>query len=208
MVDTEIEDIFQNLEKSENRKKRVNSIRKGNRGESKICKILSKHFDAPFSRTPGSGMFGTIRKMSKQATDVLSGDIITPENFAWSLEIKTGYDLDLINLFITKEQVFKGKSTDKKTIEQSFIDKASRDAARVDKRPMIIYQKDHRPPIVIFPINPSNNRIESILCKTRQGRFNPHIYFRYTSEHGGWLEWIIVSLEELLEYNQHEFFFD
>ena len=108
--DQQIEDIFSNLEKKEKHSKsRKNSSRKGKRGEQKIGNLFKEQFNLPFSRVPQSGAIGTRADLTDEAKKILSGDIITPDNFCWSLENKTGYDIDIINLF----SVDQGKKTDR-----------------------------------------------------------------------------------------------
>ena len=41
----------------ENRKKKVNSKKKGNRWELQVCKLLGDAFDDEFRRVPMSGLF-------------------------------------------------------------------------------------------------------------------------------------------------------
>lgn len=188
--DIQVEDIL-GLLKKKNRKA-VNSNKKGKRGERKICEYLSEKLNNSFSRVPQSGALGTTKNLSEVASRILSGDIICPENFKWSLEIKSGYDIDLINLFYADR--FKNLKKDKDLI-CSFIDQAARDAFRVSLLPMVIYSKDYRTPICIFPFD------ESLPIKD-------YMKFSYQPKNLDiWNTWVFVSLEYCMEIFDSKFWF-
>ena len=131
---------------------------------------------------------------------ILSGDIITPDNFHWSLENKTGYDIDIINLFSADQ----GKKTDR-TLFYSFLDQAARDAERANMPPMVIYTKDFRPPLAILPTQGHDqvnilNQITSL--------FKSYMYIQYKLKKiDKWNNWIIIDLMALFKYAPLEFFF-
>lgn len=98
--DFEIDDLVKN--NREKKGKRMNSKKKGNRGELELCKVLSKRF-APreFSRTIGSGnRWSQVRYVKK---DFL-GDIVCPDGFKFVIECKHGYDIDLHHLMDRKNK--------------------------------------------------------------------------------------------------------
>lgn len=122
-------------------KKRINSKKKGNNAELKICKILTEHFHKPFNRVPSSGAFGLTHSLENNAANIMAGDIICPENFKYIIECKCGYNIDFINLISSEI------NHDKRLFD-SFLEQAERDAKRVNKKPMVIYMKDRREPMV------------------------------------------------------------
>jgi hypothetical protein len=197
--DHQVDDVFKNLSKREQRKTAVNSNRKGKRGERKICNYLNERFNMPFTRVPQSGAIASSQNLTKEAALVLSGDIICPENFLWSLEVKSGYDIDLVNLFMTDEGVFKGKRSDKTKIYE-FIDQSSKDAKRINRLPMVMYLKDNRPPLAIFPEN------DTIIERLRIDNLC-FLKLDYSKEDNVWKKWIIMSLEYLIEKMPDNFWF-
>ena len=68
----QVDDIFRQLDEKKSKKKKVNSKKKGSRGELKACKILSEHFGMQFNKTPDSGAFGTAHKLDQQALETLT----------------------------------------------------------------------------------------------------------------------------------------
>lgn len=138
----------------------VRGNNKGKRGERKICKMLTERFKrGDFNRIPTSGAFGTTHMLSESARKCLCGDIMAPDpSWMFSLEIKTGYDIDLINLFNEES------TTDRKLVNE-FIDQSCNDAKKIDGRiPLVIYSKDRREPLCFIPLN--NHSRENIEGKT------------------------------------------
>lgn len=118
------------------KKKRVNSRRKGNAFEREIAKLLNTRFDTTdFCRSPGSGAFATTHELPQYMK--VHGDLITPENFKFILECKSGYDVTFDDIFKPKSDLYK------------FIEQAKRDAAKADKGWMVIYKKTRHKPFVI-----------------------------------------------------------
>ena len=118
------------------KKKRVNSRRKGNAFEREVAKILNTRFNTKdFCRSPGSGAFATTHELPQYMK--VYGDLITPQNFKFILECKSGYD-------VTFEDIFKPKSDFYK-----FIAQAKRDAEKAEKDWLVVYKKTRRKPFVI-----------------------------------------------------------
>jgi hypothetical protein len=70
----------------------MNSKKKGNRGELYFAKLFSKIFGKVFRRVPASGAHGTVlagTDIRQDAKEILSGDLICPPDFKFSVEIKT-----------------------------------------------------------------------------------------------------------------------
>jgi len=199
----QVDDIFQRLDEKQARKKKINSKAKGDRGELKACKILTDFFGIKFNKVPRSGGFGTTHQLEQNALDVLIGDIITPQGFLFTLENKSGYDIDLINFFCSK-YTSKKKSSDK-TLIHTFLDQSVRDAVRASKIPAVIYTKDRRPSLLIIP---SNNFSGENYLKEKLSEFELYLTFKYVSKYSqDWTDWVLVSLEESLYILPNDFFF-
>tara|TARA_R110000824_G_scaffold209686_4_gene395551 strand:- start:424 stop:954 length:531 start_codon:yes stop_codon:yes gene_type:complete len=119
------------------KKKRVNSKAKGGAFERKIANMLNEEFNTKeFNRTPGSGAFATTHQLPEHIT--VAGDIITPKNFKFSIECKKGYnDQTIQSLLDYKSKIWE------------FIGQAEKDAKKIKKVPMIIYQQDRKDILVI-----------------------------------------------------------
>jgi Holliday junction resolvase len=119
------------------KKPRVNSKRKGATFERKIAQTLNERFQTnEFSRTPGSGAFGSTHQLPQHL--IVHGDLITPQNFRFTIECKNGYNLEI-------DDIFKDSSDFHKFIEQ-----AKNDARRAGNRDwMVIYKKNRRKEIVV-----------------------------------------------------------
>ena len=87
-------------------KKRINSKQKGNRAELECSKIFNNRFpDYTFKRVPQSGaIFGQSNKNNTEKIDeeiktTLSGDIMCPLNFKFSIEHKAYEKAEFWDLF-------------------------------------------------------------------------------------------------------------
>ena len=114
-------------------KKKLNSKSKGSRIEREIAKKLTERFKKDFIRTPMSGAYYTLNP--GQLTENLSGDIITPENFKYSIEIKGRKE-------ITFHKVLNGAFDE-------FIEQCEKDAFSVNKLPLIIVKLNNYPPFCL-----------------------------------------------------------
>ena len=85
------------------------SKEKGNAWELEVAKFLEENFEGKFSRVPRSGaMFGgenaeNAEGERQDVVEILSGDIITPKDFPFTIEAKH-YD-DFTNLWLRNEYV-------------------------------------------------------------------------------------------------------
>jgi hypothetical protein len=86
----------------------TNSKKKGNRWELDVAHLFTENFEGEFRRVPQSGAFfgGANRKRAEgvraDAQEILSGDIITPENFEFSIECKSYKDLEFHQMYLGK----------------------------------------------------------------------------------------------------------
>ena len=178
-----------------------NSKSKGNRGELRVCKALTDRFGVKFNRVPNSGAFGTTHMLQQEAQSVLSGDLIVPILFKFSIEVKTGYDLDFLYL------LSENSSNDKNTF-QGFCEQACEDSSRTPGRiPMVIYTKDRRDTVIAIPTNNHSRQkqIEEIMSKNGNKRFMV-VSFNF-EKFEKWDTWVIFSLNDIL-LEKDEFFFD
>ena len=144
--------------------------------------------------------------MSKTARDLLSSDIMAPDDFAWSLESKAGYPIDLNNMFCIDGGKFGGKPSDKTKIF-NFCKQAGRDGKRVGKPPMIIWKKDNRPPVAIIPVSDhlKANQLRELIASNS---ITQYLYFHCVVKDLTWDKWVMVSLEELVINAGRKFFFN
>tara|TARA_R110000744_G_scaffold79783_2_gene156578 strand:+ start:357 stop:863 length:507 start_codon:yes stop_codon:yes gene_type:complete len=118
------------------KKPRVNSKKKGANFERKIAQMFNERFKTTeFNRTPGSGAFGSTHQLPQYL--IVHGDLITPQNFKYTIECKNGYNLELDDLFKPKSDFFR------------FIEQAKADAKRCSREWMLIYKKDRRKELVV-----------------------------------------------------------
>lgn len=114
------------------KKKRINSKTKGATFQRKIASILNTRFNtSEFCPTPGSGAFATTHKLPDYLK--ISGDLITPKGFNYSIEAKKGYnDINLGSVFNINSDLYK------------FVLQAIRDSERENKRMIIVFQQDRK----------------------------------------------------------------
>jgi len=107
----------------DNKKKKVNGNKKGKNFERDIAKDLEKRFKEPFRRVPSSGAlmggmnFFRNKDLRQDAKEILSGDIICPSWFPFSVEAKNYYDTPKIHNLTSI-----GDSTLDKWIEQAKLE--------------------------------------------------------------------------------------
>jgi len=119
------------------KKKKINSRTKGNRFENKIAKMLNERFKTEeFCRSPGSGAFATTHKLPEYMK--IYGDLITPINFKFTLEMKKGYNKESLC------EIFNPKSDLRKMIVQ-----AIRDSVKSSKDFILVIGQDRKDPVVI-----------------------------------------------------------
>ena len=178
---------------------KVNGKAKGNRSELEVVKLLSESFKELFSRSPNSGGFGTshARFLTKQVDTLFSGDVLCPTNFIFSIENKSGYDIDISKIFTLKKV---------KSKLYEFIEQSSKDAVRVGLLPLVIYKRDYCDRIAILPYH--NHSREKELKKLLKDKIKTYMIFHHKVEDSPWSKWVIITFEELLEKAQKSFFFD
>ena len=91
-------------------------------------------------RSPGSGAFSTTHNLPEHLK--FSGDLITPKNFRFIIECKKGYNKEnLGSTFNTKSDLL------------NFIQQADRDARKIQKQFLIVFQQDRKDMLCIFSKN-------------------------------------------------------
>lgn len=180
--DLQIENILDHNKKI---KKKVDGKAKGDRTELNLCKLLGEHFGAEFSRALGSGArIHQVHSLPEHAKKTLSGDICVPEKFKWVIESKGGYEgaMDLAT------------ALDGDGINQldKFIDQVSGDAEYTGRKPIICWKRNRKPWLACI-------REEDLPGLGFERKFPYRLYYR---------EWIMVSLEKLLELTDRTFWFE
>ena len=123
---------------------KINSKKKGNRVELEMAKLLSKRFAGTFKRVPMSGAFGTINannELREDVMEILSGDLICPDGFRFSVEVKSRLDFNFWDMLAdeTENEI------------DNWIKQAEGDAKLSKKEPLIIFKANNRKPFVLFP---------------------------------------------------------
>jgi len=172
----EIDNILANLDK----KKKINGKKKGNRVELQLTKILTSRFELNFSRTVSSGARWSQAKLSEDAKNVFSGDLVVCKGFKFVIECKGGYDdIDLNSSFIDGSKEI-----------DAFLTQVTDDSKRCNRKPMLCWKKTRKPWLVFIHKNELNNDQLN----------NIKYYLTYN-------QWICLSLEELLKL-ENSFFID
>ena len=120
-------------------KKRLNVVRKGKNGERELAKVFKMYLGPSFERVPASGARPKQVQLNKQAMEVFTGDLTTPDGFRFSIECKS--ENVTINWFEDSAKV------------DSWIKQAVDDAKSVGKSPMVCWKMPRRGWIVIFARN-------------------------------------------------------
>jgi hypothetical protein len=147
IVNEAVDDFFTDDlldERKQQRKRKADGKRKGNRTELELAKIFNKRFGGGFSRSVGSGnRWGQVTFLPKHAQEVFSGDLIVPKGFKWALESKGGYaDLDLNSVFVGGNSELDG-----------FLDQVTKDGQRCGRKPMLCWKRDRKPWLAFVPTN-------------------------------------------------------
>lgn len=169
-----IDDVVNNFK---NKKKKVDGKKKGNRTERNVVKVLNDRFGTGFSRSIGSGnRWSQTNHLPKHAQNVFSGDLVVPENFAFCIESKGGYDdIDVHNFFDNGNSQI-----------DLFIKQCEDDAARCGRKPLVIWKKNRK----VF------------LAFIKEDDL-PHKNFSYYMRYKNY---IIINLNELLLLEDQFFF--
>lgn len=110
-----------------------------------LAKILTERFGQEFKRVPMSGAWGTRNReieVREDAMQILSGDIMCPENFKFSVESKGRIDFNFWDMLNAET---KGLDIDE------WILQAKNDAAAVHKEALIYVKVNRRKPFVLYP---------------------------------------------------------
>ena len=164
-------------------KRRINSKQKGNRAERELAQILTEHFGVPFARVGvASGARVKNTKLPDNAIGVMTGDLIPPAGFRFSIEAKS----EKVNIdFFTRSALF-GK----------WLTQATNDASSISKIPMLCWKRHRKGWIVAIPSKAFKN-----------AALPPH-YASYGFGVWQW-DWIVCRLDTLLETNkERHFWFD
>jgi len=127
---------------------KINSKKKGNRVEREFAKALNNRFnlDNAFRRVPMSGAFTTnniFTDVRQDAKEILSGDLIVPENFNFSIECKGRQDFNFWDML----------NDDTLHLEiDDWIIQASNDASISGKEPLLLIKVNNRKPFALFPV--------------------------------------------------------
>lgn len=108
---------------------------KGHGFESQVAKLFSKWWgiENSFVRSPGSGAWGKLARPANQAS-TMAGDLITPEEFPFTIECKKCQTIDFHFLLINPEGCDVAVWL-KKLVEE--------DCKISGKKPMLIFSKNH-----------------------------------------------------------------
>ena len=119
-------------------KKKINSKGKGNRAELELAKILSARFGVSFARVGvSSGARPKQVKLDSMATETLTGDLIVPEGFRFSVECKAvNKDVDLLA---------------ESALLDKFLKQAAVDADSIGKMPLLCWKRNRKGWIVALP---------------------------------------------------------
>ena len=121
----------------------VNSIKKGKRGEREVAKLFSEWWGGEFSRTPDSGAFMTTHtKAVIESGNDLSGDLITPADFPFNVEVKLRKEIDLWEIVRTPTL-----NKDEALLKDNLITwwyQSEYDASYSKKIPMVIMKENRK----------------------------------------------------------------
>jgi len=161
------------------KKKRKNSRTKGNTFERKVCALLNERFETTdFNRSPGSGAFANTHRLPDHLK--VYGDLIVPQKFQYIIECKKGYNkVSLGSLFNIKSEFY------------DFINQAKRDASKISKKWMVIFQQDRKDTLAIF---------EDLYLKHT---VKDHSFITFNNSNI-----IVMKLEDLLKVTTKDFWFD
>ena len=149
-----MEDNFDLTEITKKTRKKVNSRQKGSSFERGISKLLNETFGTDeFCRSPGSGAFATTHKLPEHLK--IYGDLITPENFRFTIECKKGYN----NINIYSLLDYSSKFWE-------FLDQSEKDSRSSKKEPMVIFKQDRKPTLAIVRENTLFNTAINYLTLT------------------------------------------
>lgn len=121
----------------------MNSKRKGNVGELYFAKMFTETFGKVFRCVPASGAHGTIlagTDIRQDAKEILSGDLICPPDFKFSVEIKTRANFNFWWLLKCEED----------SDFDNWIVQAKQEAEISKKDFLLIIKVNNRQPFAVF----------------------------------------------------------
>ncbi|NIQ12987.1 MAG: hypothetical protein GTO02_00815 [Candidatus Dadabacteria bacterium] len=161
-------------------KKKVNAVQKGKRVERALAKVLTEKFgDTGFSRTIGSGnRWAHVASLPQHAQDTFTGDLVCPENFAFTVESKGGYEaeIDLNSILFNGNARFNG-----------FLEQAEHESNQSGRKPLILWKRSRKPWLSII-------KTEDL----------PHLDWEYRLLYK---DWSMIPLDSLLTL-PNEFFYE
>ena len=168
------------------KKKRLNTGRKGKRREREVAKIFNERFGGGFSRSVGSGnRWSQVANLPKHAQDTFSGDLVTPENFGFTIESKGGYDdVDLVSVFDGGHSQI-----------DEFLEQAQFDADRCKRKPMLVWKKSSKPLVAMLKIDHLPRFHTEGVGAIREWEYI--LIYR---------DWAMVNLEDLLKQDNNFWF--
>lgn len=121
---------------------KINSKQKGNRVELEFAKLFTKRFDKKFTRVPMSGGFSTFHRgtgVKETAMQDLSGDLIAPEGFKFSIEIKSRKEFNFWDLINENNNEI-----------DDWLNQAEDEAEVSSKTPLLVIKINNKKPFVLF----------------------------------------------------------
>tara|TARA_B100002019_G_scaffold14408_1_gene11486 strand:+ start:3362 stop:3907 length:546 start_codon:yes stop_codon:yes gene_type:complete len=154
---------------------------KGNAWELEVAKFLEEHFEGKFSRVPRSGaMFGGENSENAEGerqdvVEILTGDIITPKDFPFTIEAKHYEDFKFSHLLHGENKLLDG-----------WIESAEKDAQLAKRLPMIMCKFSYIGSYVVFDYK---------IVKTDEGicpstYFENHLIYKR--------KWMMISFDEFV----------
>ena len=154
---------------------------KGNAWELEVAKFLEEHFEGKFSRVPRSGaMFGgenaeNAEGERQDVVEILTGDIITPKDFPFTIEAKHYEDFKFSHLLQGENKLLDG-----------WIESSEKDAELAKRLPMIMAKFSYIGSYVVFDYK---------IIKTDTG-ICPSTYFKNHLIYKR--KWMMISFEEFV----------
>jgi hypothetical protein len=117
--------------------KRFNSNKKGNAREHEVIKDLTKRFGNGFYRSRQSGAsatrkFNHYNESKKEFILKHTGDIITPPEFKFVIEVKHYKEFDFFTFWPGNSLI------------DNWFSQAEKDALRVDKEPLLLFKFNYK----------------------------------------------------------------
>ena len=154
---------------------------KGNAWELEVAKFLEEHFEGKFSRVPRSGaMFGGENAENAEGersdvVEILSGDIITPKDFPFTIEAKNYDDFKFSHLLHGENKLL-----------DSWLEDVQKDAELAKRLPLIMAKFSYIGSYAVFDYN---------IIKTNDGicpstYFENHLIYKR--------KWMMISFDEFV----------